>query len=120
MNYWCHKVLTFFSMKGHQFVTANSFIGGLVYKMVFADGEEREVPLPQPSLFSICRKPWSRSKEELDEQLNLSEFYGQHQGEEEAIDNYAGQYTGASSSSYQDEGASLGYFRDASSWPSWK
>src|SRR4051794_34357892 len=98
------------AMKGHQFVTANSFIGGLVYRMVFADGEEREVPLPQPNLFSICRKLWSHSKEELDEQLNLSEFYGLHQGEEEAVDNYAGQYTGASSSSYQDEGASSAYF----------
>src|SRR4051794_38753947 len=79
------------AMKGHQFVTANSFIGGLVYRMVFADGEEREAPLPQPSLFSICRKPGLRSKEELDEQLNLSKFYGKHQEEEEAVDNYAGQ-----------------------------
>src|SRR4051794_26801450 len=110
MNCWCHKALTLM----HQFVTANSFIGGLVYRMVFADGEEREVLLPQPSLFSICRKPWSRSKEELDEQLNLSEFHGQHQEEEEAFNNYLGRYTGESSSSYQDEGASSAYFRDAS------
>jgi hypothetical protein len=31
--------------------------------------DEREVPLPQSGLFSIHRLPWSRSKEELDEQL---------------------------------------------------
>jgi hypothetical protein len=35
--------------------------------MLFTDGDEREVPVPQPSLFSICRGPWSRSKEELDD-----------------------------------------------------
>jgi hypothetical protein len=38
--------------------------------MLFTDGDEREVPLSQPSLFSLCRRPWSRSKEELDEQLD--------------------------------------------------
>jgi hypothetical protein len=55
------------SMKLHHFVTANSCAGKLVYRMLFTDGDEREVPLPQPSLFSICRRPWSRLKEELDE-----------------------------------------------------
>src|SRR3954462_7356195 len=107
-------------MEGHQFVTANSFIGGLVYIMVFADGEEREVPLPQPSLFSIRRKPWSHSKEELDEQLPLLGFYGQHQEKEEAADNYAIHYTGASSSSYQDAGASSSHYGNTTSWPSWQ
>src|SRR4051812_3863374 len=48
------KSLYLAAMKGNQFFTANSFIGGLVYKMVFAEGEEREVPFPQPHLFSIC------------------------------------------------------------------
>jgi hypothetical protein len=55
------------AMKFHHFVTANSCVGKLLYRMLFTDGEEREVPLPQPSLFSVCRGPWSRSKEELDE-----------------------------------------------------
>jgi hypothetical protein len=55
------------AMKIHHFVTANSHAGSLVYRMLFTDGDEREVPLPQPSLFSICRGPWLRSKEELDE-----------------------------------------------------
>jgi hypothetical protein len=62
------------AMKLHHFVTANSCAGKLVYRMIFTDGEEREVPLPQPSLFSIYRRPWSRSKEELDEQLRLLGF----------------------------------------------
>jgi hypothetical protein len=67
--------------------------------MLFTDGEEREVPLPQPSLFSIHRRPWPRSKEELDEQLGLLGFHVQHgavdQEEEEApADHYAAYHTG--------------------------
>jgi hypothetical protein len=63
------------AMKLHHFVTANSCAGKLVYRMLFTNGDEREVPLPQPSLFSIYRRPWSRSKEELDEQLRLLGFH---------------------------------------------
>jgi hypothetical protein len=63
------------AMKLHHFVTANSCAGKLVYRMLFTDREEREVPLPQPSLFSIYKRPWSRSKEELDEQLRLLGFH---------------------------------------------
>jgi hypothetical protein len=112
------------AMKLHHFVTANSCAGKLVYRMLFTDGEEREIPLPQPSLFSIHRRPWSRSKEELDEQLRLLGFHVQHgavdQEEEEAsADHYVAYHTGAPSSSYQDEGASSSYFGDATSWPSW-
>jgi hypothetical protein len=111
-------------MKLHHFVTANSCAEKLVYRMLFTDGEEREVPLPQPSLFSIHRRPWSRSKEELDEQLGLLGFHVQHgavdQEEEEApADHYAAYHTGAPSSSYQDEGASSSYFGDVTSWLSW-
>jgi hypothetical protein len=92
--------------------------------MLFTDGDEREVPLPQPSLFSICRGPWSRSKVELDEQLRLLGFHTQqgtmNQEEEEApAHHYTMYYIGAPSSSYQDEGASSSYFGDATSWPSW-
>jgi hypothetical protein len=54
-------------MKLHHFVTANSCAGKLVYRMLFIDGEEREVPLPQPNLFSIHVRPWSHTKEELDD-----------------------------------------------------
>jgi hypothetical protein len=93
------------AMKLHHFVTANSCAGKLVYRMLFTDGEEREIPLPQPSLFSIHRRPWSCSKEELDEQLRLLGFHVQHgavdQEEEEApADDYAMYHTGAPSSSY--------------------
>jgi hypothetical protein len=42
--------------------------------MLFTDGEEREVLFPQPSLFSIDNRPWSRTKEELDEQLRVLGF----------------------------------------------
>jgi hypothetical protein len=65
-------------MKLHHFVTANSCAGKLVYRMLFIDGEEREVPFPQPNLFSIHVRPWSRMKEELDSQLRLLGFNIQH------------------------------------------
>jgi hypothetical protein len=112
------------AMKLHHFVTTNSCAGKLVYRMLFTDREKREVPLPQPSLFSIDNRPWSCTKEELDEQLRLLGFHIQHgvvdQEEEEAsADHYTTYYTGASSSSYQDEGTSSSHFRGATSWPSW-
>jgi hypothetical protein len=92
------------AMKVHHFVTANSCARSLVYRMLFTDGDEREVPLPQPSLFSICRMPWSCSKNELDEQLWLLGFHRQQGSEsqegETPYDYYAMHHTGASSSSY--------------------
>jgi hypothetical protein len=111
-------------MKLHHFVTSNSCAGKLVYRMLFTDGEEREVPLPQPSLSSIHSRPWSRSKEELYEQLRLLGFNVQHgvvdQEEEEApAYHYTAYYTGASSISYQDEGTSSSHLGGATSWPSW-
>jgi hypothetical protein len=91
--------------------------------MLFTDGDEREVPLPQTILFSISRGPWSRSKEELDEQLRLLGFHMQQgaesQEEEAPADYYTVYHTGAPSSSYQDEGTSSSYFGDATSWPRW-
>jgi hypothetical protein len=111
------------AMKLYHFVTANSCARKLVYRMLFTDGDEREVSLLQPSLFSIYRRLWSRSKEELDEQLRLLGFHIQQgvvdQEEEEApADHYTMYHTGAPSSSYQDAGASSSYFGDATSWPS--
>jgi hypothetical protein len=75
-------------------------------------------------LFSIHSRPWSHSKEELDEQLRLLGFNVQHgivdQEEEEApAYHYTTHHTGVPSSSYQDKGASSSYFGDATSWPSW-
>jgi hypothetical protein len=112
------------AMKLHHFVTANSCAGKLVYRMLFTDGEEREVPLPQHSLFSIDNRPWSRMKEELDEQLRVLGFNVQHgvvdqEEEEEPAYHYTTYHTGAPSSSYQDEGASSSYFGNDTSWPSW-
>jgi hypothetical protein len=117
------QTLDLADMKVHHFVTANSCAGSLVYIMLFTDGDEREVPLPQPGLFSICRGPWSCSKEELDEQLSLLGFHRQQGSEsqerEAPSDYYAMHHTGASSSSYQDEGTASSYFGDATSWPRW-
>ena len=107
------------TMKLHQFVTADSGARSLVYRILFIDGDEREIPLLQPSLFSVCRTPWSRSKEELDKQLCLLGFHGQHQEEEATNDDYVVHYTGASLSSYPNEGASSSYYGGAISWPSW-
>jgi hypothetical protein len=112
------------AMKLYHFVTANSCVGKLVYRMLFIDGEEREIPLPQPNLFSIHVRPWSLMKEELDDQLRLLGFNIQHgavvQEEEEAPTyDYTTYYTGASSSSYQDDGASSSHYGGATSWPSW-
>ena len=99
-------------LKVHYFVTASSCVGNLVYKMLFTDGDEREVPLPQPALFSVHMGLWSRSKEELDEQLCLLGFHVQHDSEDQEdyeapSDDYTVYYPGASSSS----GATL--------WPRW-
>ena len=64
------------AMKEHKFVTTCSHAGNLVYRVLFSNGDEREVSLPQPALFNIRRRPWSRSKHELDEQLRLLGFHG--------------------------------------------
>ena len=106
------------AMKTHHFVTADSSMEGLVYKMLFTDGDEREIPLPQSTLFSIYRRPWSCSKEEVDEQLRLLGFHRQHQEDVPSYD-YSAHYGGASSSSYQDEGTSSPYYGGAPSWPAW-
>jgi hypothetical protein len=92
--------------------------------MLFTDGEEREVPLPQPSLFCIDNRPWSHTKEELDERLRVLRFNVQHgvvdqEEEEEPTYHYTTYHSEAPSSSYQDEGASSSYFGDATSWLSW-
>ncbi|KAK1602763.1 hypothetical protein QYE76_016830 [Lolium multiflorum] len=60
----------------------DSIMDNIVYRMLFADGDEREVLLPQTDLFSIDRKPWSRSKEEVDEQLKIQGFHQQHDSED--------------------------------------
>ncbi|KAK1645439.1 hypothetical protein QYE76_063244 [Lolium multiflorum] len=106
------------AMKSHQFVTADSSLDNIIYRMLFADGEEREVPLPQPDLFSIHREPWSRSKEEVDEQLKIQGFHQQHDSEDaEPSYDYTVTYPGASSSTYPDPSSS--YYGGATSWAPW-
>ncbi|KAK1695145.1 hypothetical protein QYE76_011842 [Lolium multiflorum] len=91
------------AMKSHQFVTIDSSMDNIVYRMLFADGDEREVLLPQTDLFSIDRKPWSRSKEEVDEQLKIQGFHQQHDSEDaEPSYDYTVTYPVASSSTYQN------------------
>lgn len=41
------------AMKSHHFVTTDSTLDNMVYRMLFADGDEKEIPLPQPGLFNI-------------------------------------------------------------------
>jgi hypothetical protein len=112
------------AMKLHHFVTANSRAEELVYRMLFIDGEEREVPLPQPNLFSIHVRPWSRTKEELDDQLRMLGFNIQHgavvqEEEEEPAYHFTTYHSGAFSSSYQDDGATSAHYGGATSWTSW-
>ncbi|KAK1684680.1 hypothetical protein QYE76_045528 [Lolium multiflorum] len=109
------------AMKSHQFVTIDSSMDNIVYRMLFADGDEREVLLPQTDLFSIDRKPWSRSKEEVDEQLKIQGFHQQHDSEDaEPSYDYTVTYPVASSSTYLEPGRSSSYYGDTTSWGPWE
>ncbi|KAK1666597.1 hypothetical protein QYE76_054756 [Lolium multiflorum] len=109
------------AMKSHQFVTVDSSMDNIVYRMLFADGDEREVLLPQTDLFSIGRKPWSRSKEEVDEQLKIQGFHQQHDSEDaEPSYDYTVTYHVASSSTYLEPGRSSSYYGDTTSWGPWE
>ncbi|KAK1686639.1 hypothetical protein QYE76_047487 [Lolium multiflorum] len=70
------------AMKSHHFVTTDSTLDSMVYRMLFSDGEEKEIPLPQPSLLSIDRQSWSCTKEEVDEHLKIRDFHQQHDSED--------------------------------------
>ncbi|KAK1603528.1 hypothetical protein QYE76_000099 [Lolium multiflorum] len=108
------------AMKSHQFVTTNSNLENIVYRMLFIDGDEREIPLPQADLFSVHRKPWSRSKEEVDEQLRILGFHQQHDSEDaEPSYGYTVTYPGASSSLYQGQDPPSSYYGGATSWAPW-
>ncbi|KAK1663501.1 hypothetical protein QYE76_051660 [Lolium multiflorum] len=109
------------AMKSHQFVTADSSMDNIVYRMLFADGDEREVLLPQIDLFSVHRQPWSRSKEEVDEQLKIQGFHQQHDSEDaEPSYDYTVTYPVASSSTYLEPGRSSSYYGDTTSWGPWE
>jgi hypothetical protein len=113
------------AMKAHNFVTSSSTLDHLVYRMCFTNGVEREIPLPRPDLFSICRKPWSRSREEMDDLLRVLSFHTQHdpapQQDEGPSYTYTSYYGEAPSSDYQDqdEGTSSSHVIDTTGWPRW-
>ena len=105
-------------MKAHHFVNTSSTLEKLVYRMLFIDGEEREIPLPQKTLFSISQGPLSHSKVEMDDKLRSLNFHGHYQEEAPSYDPVV-HYIGESSSSYHDEGASSSYYGGASTWAPW-
>ncbi|KAK1668015.1 hypothetical protein QYE76_056174 [Lolium multiflorum] len=86
------------AMKGHQFVTTNSNLENIVYRMLFIDGDERK-SLCRSRFVQCSQEAWSRSKEEVDEQLRILGFHQQHDSEDaEPSDGYTVTYPGASSS----------------------
>ncbi|KAK1603291.1 hypothetical protein QYE76_017901 [Lolium multiflorum] len=108
------------AMKSHHFVTTDSTLDNMVYRMLFADGDEKEIPLPQPGLFCIDRQPWSRTKEEVDEHMKIQDFHQQHDSEDaEPSYDYTVTYPGASSSTYPEYDPSSSYYGDTTSWPRW-
>ncbi|KAK1603289.1 hypothetical protein QYE76_017899 [Lolium multiflorum] len=108
------------AMKSHHFVTTDSTLDNMVYRMLFADGEEKEIPLPQLGLFCIDRQPWSRTKEEVDEHMKIQDFHQQHDSEDaEPSYDCTVTYPGASSSTYPEYDPSSSYYGDTTSWPRW-
>ncbi|KAK1652392.1 hypothetical protein QYE76_070197 [Lolium multiflorum] len=108
------------AMKSHHFVTTESTLDNMAYRMLFADGDEKEIPLPQPGLFDIDRQPWSRTKEEVEEHMKIQDFHQQHDSEDvEPSYDYTVTYPGASSSTYPEYDPSSSYYGDTTSWPRW-
>ncbi|KAK1663088.1 hypothetical protein QYE76_051247 [Lolium multiflorum] len=109
------------AMKSHHFVTTDSTVDNMVYRMLFADGDEKEIPLPQPGLFNIDRQSWSLTKEEVDEHMKIQDFHQQHDSEDaEPSYDYTVTYPDASSSTYPEPGRSSSYYGDTTSWGPWE
>jgi len=93
----------------------------IVYKMLFADGNEKEIPLPQQGLFNIDRQSWSLTKEVVDEHMKIQEFHQQHDSENaEPSYDYTVTYPDVSSSTYMEPGRSSSYYEDTTSWGPWE
>ncbi|KAK1678651.1 hypothetical protein QYE76_039499 [Lolium multiflorum] len=108
------------AMKSHHFVTTDSTIDNMVYRMLFADGNEKEIPLPQP-LFNIDRQSWSLTKEAVEEHMKIQEFHQQHDSENaEPSYDYTVTYPDVSSSTYMEPGRSSSYYEDTTSWGPWE
>ncbi|KAK1617675.1 hypothetical protein QYE76_023192 [Lolium multiflorum] len=109
------------AMKSHCFVTTDSNIDNMVYRMLFADGNEKEIPLPQPGLFNIDRQSWSLTKEAVEEHMKIQEFHQQHDSENaEPSYDYTVTYPDVSSSTYMEPGRSSSYYEDTTSWGPWE
>ncbi|KAK1697140.1 hypothetical protein QYE76_013837 [Lolium multiflorum] len=109
------------AMKSHRFVTTDSTIDNIVYKMLFADGNEKEIPLPQQGLFNIDRQSWSLTKEVVEEHMKIQEFHQQHDSENaEPSYDYTVTYPDVSSSTYMEPGRSSSYYEDTTSWGPWE
>ncbi|KAK1665437.1 hypothetical protein QYE76_053596 [Lolium multiflorum] len=109
------------AMKSHHFVTTDSTINNMVYRMLFADGNEKEIPLPQPGLFNIDRQSWSLTKEAVEEHMKIQEFHQQHDSENaEPSYDYTVTYPDVSSSTYLEPGRSSSYYGDITSWGPWE
>ncbi|KAK1648528.1 hypothetical protein QYE76_066333 [Lolium multiflorum] len=107
------------AMKSHQFVTVDSSMDNIVYRMLFADGDEREVLLPQTDLFILAGNH-GRSKEEVDEQLKIQGFHQQHDSEDaEPSYDYTVTYPVASSS-IPGTGSFFVVYGDTTSWGPWE
>ncbi|KAK1608025.1 hypothetical protein QYE76_031698 [Lolium multiflorum] len=105
------------AMKSHRFVTTDSTIDNMVYRMLFADGNEKEIPLPQPGLFNIDRQSWSLTKEAVEEHMKIQEFHQQHDSENaEPSYDYTVTYPDVSSSTYMEPGRPSSYYEDTTSW----
>ncbi|KAK1608943.1 hypothetical protein QYE76_032616 [Lolium multiflorum] len=109
------------AMKSHHFVTTDSTIDNMVYRMLFADGNEKEIPLPQLGLFNIDRQSWSLTKEEVEEHMKIQEFHQQHDSENaEPSYDCTVTYPDVSSSTYLEPGRSSSYYGDTTSWGPWE
>ncbi|KAK1644823.1 hypothetical protein QYE76_062628 [Lolium multiflorum] len=109
------------AMKSHHFFTTDSTIDNMVYRMLFADGNEKEIPLPQPGLFNIDRQSWSLTKEEVEEHMKIQEFHQQHDSENaEPSYDCTVTYPDVSSSTYLEPGRSSSYYGDTTSWGPWE
>ncbi|KAK1604609.1 hypothetical protein QYE76_028282 [Lolium multiflorum] len=96
-------------------------VDNMVYRMLFADGNEKEIPLPQPGLFNIDRQSWSLTKEEVEEHMKIQEFHQQHDSENaEPSYDYTVTYPDVSSSTYLEPGRSSSYYGDTTSWGPWE
>ncbi|KAK1681498.1 hypothetical protein QYE76_042346 [Lolium multiflorum] len=93
--------------------------GGIIASRILA---HLDLPLdPTDVELTPARQPWSRSKEEVDEQLKIQGFHQQHDSEDaEPSYDYTVTYPVASSSTYPEQGPSSSYYGDTTSWGPWE